>query len=608
MDGTDLFLYHHGGYRDGTFLATPIYRATTTLQIDREVTKVVKFDDVFPVEANMSDLQFYQTQYELLKSRSLAERVVEQLNLAQRPDFQGGGRNHSVLGFGVEADAQESSTDPREVRSGLAARLIGSLTVEPVRNSKLVNVHYDSPAPPLAAQIVRTLAESFIQMSLERRFDAASYAKNFLEQRLAQVKAKLEDSEQALVTFARRQGIMNVNEKQVPAMQDLQVVSTALAEAEKERIGAESLYREALAAQGYGLSRILDNATINKLKQMKVEVEAVYQEQARVLKPDYPKMQQLRSRIAEVQDQIDREVGAIHAAVQTDYQAAQRKEAMLRTEFDGAKAEMMRLQDQGSRYNILMREVDTNRTLYDGLLQRLKEVGVAGGVAMNNISVIDAAEVPKGPFKPNIPKNLLWGVMVGLLGGIGLAFLFEHLDDTVKLPEDLERLVQLPVLGLLPRLPSAIVASLATMAHHDPRSAIAEASRSMRTALLFSTPAGAPRVLQFTSPLQGEGKTTIALNLAITFPVGPQGLADRLRPAPPCPASAPGARYQPWSDPLSDERVHRACGGHAICPYPEPLCDPGRSPAPQPGRAPGECPHGGSPDTRHREVRLCAHG
>ena len=136
---------------------------------------------------------------------------------------------------------------------------------------------------------------------------------------------------------------------------------------------------------------------------------------------------------------------------------------------------------------------------------------------MNNISVIDAAEVPKGPFKPNIPKNLLWGVMVGLLGGIGLAFLFEHLDDTVKLPEDLERLVQLPVLGLLPRLPSATVASLATMAHHDPRSAIAEASRSMRTALLFSTPAGAPRVLQFTSPLQGEGKTTIALNLAITF-------------------------------------------------------------------------------------------
>ena len=167
------------------------------------------------------DLQFYQTQYELLKSRSLAERVVEQLNLAQRPDFQGGSRNRSVLGFGVEADAQEASTDPREVRSGLAARLIGSLTVEPVRNSKLVNVHYDSPAPPLAAQIVRALAESFILMSLERRFEAASYAKNFLEQRLTQIKAKLEDSEQALVAFARRQGIMNVNEKQVPAMQDL---------------------------------------------------------------------------------------------------------------------------------------------------------------------------------------------------------------------------------------------------------------------------------------------------------------------------------------------------------------------------------------------------
>jgi polysaccharide biosynthesis transport protein len=504
-----------------TFLTTPIYRATTMLQIDREAPKVVKYEAVTPAETDTFDPQFYQTQYDLLKSHSLAERVVEQLNLAQHPAFQGNGQGRSVLGLWAEVRAEEAATDPREVRSGLADRLLDSLTVEPVRNSKLVKIHYESPDPALAAQIVQVLAETFIQLSLERRFDAASYAKNFLEQRLAQVKGRLEDSDQALVAFARSQGILNVDnvdgEKQTLAMQKLQALSVGLAEARKERIAAESLYREALAAQGHGLSRILDNWTINRLKEAKVELEAIYQEQRGTLNSDHPKMQQLRRRITEVEDQIGREIGAIHGALRGDFQAAQRKEATLNSETAEVTSEVTRLRDQTSQYNILMREVDTNRTLYDGLLQRLKEVGVIGGVSLNNLSVIDAAEVPKVPFQPNVRLNLLLGILLGLLGGIGLAFLFEHLDDTVKLPEDLERLAQVPVLGILPKLPSSTAATLATSAYDDPRSAFAEATRSLRTALLFSTPERAPRVLHVTSPGLAEGKTTITLNLAITF-------------------------------------------------------------------------------------------
>lgn len=519
-----------------TFLMTPIYRATTTLQIDREAPKVVKFEVLTPVATNLFDPEFYQTQYELLKSHSLAERVVEQLNLAQHPAFHG---RDSSGGFAARAEAQEQPIEARAVLSSLATRLVSSLSVEPVRNSKLVKVHYDSPDPVLAAQIVKSLAELFIRMKLERGFDAASYAKDFLEQRLAQVKAKLEDSEQALVAFARRQGIINVDQKQTLAMEKLQAVSAAVAVAGNERIAAESLYREALAAHSHGLSRILDSETINKLKQIRVELEANYQEQGLILKPEYPKMQQLGHRIREVQTQIEREVGAIHAALRGDYQAAQRKEDMLESNLAAIKEEVLRLQDQSSRYTILRREVDTNRTLYDGLLQRLKEVGVAGGDSMNNISVIDAAEVANSPFKPNVRKNLLFGIVLGLCAGIGLAFLFEHLDDTVKLPEDLERLAQLPILGILPKLQSQAEGALA--AHREPRSGIAEAIRSVRQALLFSVPAqetqhpgwrtlgvgrtnderrrrsAVPRVLQFTSPMQGEGKTTTALNLAIAF-------------------------------------------------------------------------------------------
>ncbi|MGI8426000.1 MAG: GumC family protein [Actinomycetota bacterium] len=508
-----------------TFLTTPIYRATTMLQIDREAPKVVQYEAVTPAETDTFDPQFYQTQYDLLKSRSLAERVVEQLNLAQHPAFQGDGQGPSVLGLWAAVGAQEAVTDPREVRRGLTTRLLDSLTVEPIRNSKLVKIHYDSPDRALAAQIVQVLAETFIQLSLERRFDAASYAKNFLEQRLAQVKGRIEDSDQALLAFARSQGILNVNvdnEKQTLAMQTLamqklQAMSAALAEARQERIAAESLYREALAVQGQGrgLSRILDNLTINRLRQIKIELEATDKAHGGDRNPDHPKMQQLRRRITEIDDQIGREIGVIHAALRGDFQAAQRREAMLNSETAEVTSEVMRLRDQTSQYNILMREVDTNRTLYEGLLQRLKEVGVVGGVSLNNLSVIDAAEVDL--FKPNVPLNLLLGILLGLLGGIGLAFLFEHLDDTVKLPEDLERLAQLPVLGILPKLPASTAATLATSAYDDPRSAFAEATRSLRTALLFSTPERAPRVLHVTSAGLAEGKTTITLSLAITF-------------------------------------------------------------------------------------------
>jgi polysaccharide biosynthesis transport protein len=502
-----------------TLLMTPIYRATVILQIDREAPKVVKFEAVAPVEMDVSDQQFYQTQYELLKSRTLAERVVDQLNLAQNAAFRQDARPGFWAGVGRQAKAQEPLSDPVSIKSRLIESFLTHLTVEPVRNSKLIKLHYDLPDPRLAARIANALAQSFIHLNLERRFEAASYAKNFLEQRLAQVRARLEDSEQKLVGFTRTQGIINVDKRQTLTMQKLQMVSISLAEAEKERISVESLYREALAAQGHGLTRILDNQAISVLKLTQAKLEAQYQERLGVFKPDYPEMQQLRKRISEIQAQIDREAGTIHAALRTDYQAAQRKEKLLASEFAAIKGDVLRLQDLSSQYNILMREVDTNRSLYEGLLQRLKEVGVVAGVSMNNISVADAAEVPNKKYKPKVQTNILLGVVLGLLGGIGLAFLFEHLDDTVKLPEDLEHLGPLPVLGIIPKLskkPEEEVA-FAAMAYHDPRSAIAEAFRSMRTALLFSTPSGAPKVLQFTSPTHGEGKTTSALNLAITF-------------------------------------------------------------------------------------------
>lgn len=496
-----------------TFLMTPIFRATVVLQIDREAPQVVKFDAVLPFDMDGGQ-QFYQTQYELLKSRKMAERVIDQLDLVQHTAFK---ESHHFWAAWFGRQAPVPPADPISVKKRLVESFLSHLVVEPVRNSKLVKLHYDLPDPELAAGIANALAQAFIHFSLERRFDAASYAKDFLEQRLAQVTASLEDAEEKLAAFTRAQGIINVDERQTLAVQKFKALSEDLSEAEEERIGTESLYREALAAPGHGLTKVLDNQVINQLKQTQAKLEGEYQERLGIFKPDYPEMQQLRKRINEIQAHIDREISAIRGALQADYQAARRREQMLASKFAASKEEVLRLQDLGSRYNILLREADTNRSLYEGLLQRLKEVGVVTGVTMNNISVTDAAAVPNEKYKPKLGATILVGVLLGLLGGIGLGFLFEHLDDTLKFPEELERVGPLPVLGIIPKWSKVPGGEVALAAMTDPRSVIAEAFRSMRTAILFSTPFGAPKVLQFTSPTQGEGKTTAALNLAITF-------------------------------------------------------------------------------------------
>jgi polysaccharide biosynthesis transport protein len=203
--------------------------------------------------------------------------------------------------------------------------------------------------------------------------------------------------------------------------------------------------------------------------------------------------------------------------VKSNYEAALAQETMLSQKLLESKKAVLGVQDRSIQYNILKREVDTNRQLYDGLLQRLKEVGVAGGIGVNNISIVDKADVPSKPYKPNLLLNALVAVFLGLFGGIGLAFLFEHLDDTIKAPDDLEKLLGLAVLGIVPAVKGGGEEDMALTENADPRSAFAEAHRSVRTALQFSTPKGVPKVLMITSPSVGEGKSTTALSLAIHF-------------------------------------------------------------------------------------------
>ena len=507
-----------------TYLMTPIYRADLTLQIDREDIKIMQMGEVSPTEGGgWGSQDYYQTQYELLKSRSLALRVINQLGLADLPppppsplaQFK-----QWLADWLPKTDDAKPEPPSENARiEGLINGFLGALTVEPVRNSRLVKLHYDSPDPKQAAAILNAVAKSYISLNLERRFDATTYARKFLQERLQQVKVKLEESERGLVGFSRQEQIFTVGDKESIVGQNLEATNAALGEAEKRRIAAEAVYRQVLGTRGQGLSQVLDSKIIQDLKQSKAKLEAQYQDNLSIYKPAYPTMVQLRNQIGQVDSMIDQEIGNIRAAITANYEAAKAEEALLHANLDQLKQDVLALQDRSIQFNILRREVDTNRQLYDGLLQRFKEVGVAAGVGTNNISIVDEAKAPSFPYKPRLRLNAMLALVLGLLGGIGLAFLFEHLDDTFRRPEDLEKLLGLPVLGMIPtaKRERGDERAMALIGHDDPRSAFAEAYRSVRTALQFSAVSGVPRVLTVTSAMPGEGKTTSALSLAIQF-------------------------------------------------------------------------------------------
>ncbi len=398
---------------------------------------------------------------------------------------------------------------------------IEHLTVEPVKNSRLVRVSFDSPDPEEAAAIANSLAENYVSTTLERRYDAASYAKTFLEERIELVRANLEDSERRLIDYAREREIINLDDKLDILMTRLKEMSSQQVAAEAQRISAEADYQQ-MSKEGSGrTTEVLESPVIQKLKDRQAELEAEYQEQLKVFKPGYPKMQQLAQQIADIKRTIGEESATIGSATRATYEAKLNQEAKLAATINAIKSEILALQDRSTDYQTMKREVDTNRELYDGLLQRMKEVGVVAGIGTNNISVVDAAEVPREKFSPSLKKNLAIALALGLFGGIALAFLLETLDDSIKSTDDVERRIDAPILGLVPwvsgRDGPKNPEQLGLWVHEDPKSAMAEAYRSLRTSLIFATSEGAPRLMHFTSASASEGKTTSACSTAITF-------------------------------------------------------------------------------------------
>lgn len=502
-----------------TLLMTPQYTATAQIEIAREASQVTNFQGV-EREASPTDQEFYQTQYGLLESRSLSERVATQLQLVDNADF------FSMFGV-TEDEGAFQRVNGRYAAAGRAERqrvaggiLRKHLSVEPARLSRLVEISFTSPDAALSTRVANAWADNFIQTNLERKVQATAYGRNLLQRELAQAKDRLDQSQRQLVGYATNQRIINLPaqgsgegstaERSIIA-DDLAAFNTALSQATAERIAAEARFRQAGA--GGASAEALRNSAINSLRQRRAELAADYQRLLTQFEPDYPPARAIKSQVDQIDRSIVREERRVSGSLETDYLQAQEREKGLRARVDQLKGSYLEQRRRSIQYNIFQQEVDTNRALYDGLLQRYKEIGVANGVGINNVSVVDVAEVPQRPSSPRMLVNLVLALLAGLGLGIAAILVLEQMDEAIADPGEVERRLGLPLLGSVPKLANGTPKD----ALLDRKSDLLDAYLAVQTNLAFTTEHGVPRSLTVTSTRPAEGKSTTALALATTL-------------------------------------------------------------------------------------------
>jgi succinoglycan biosynthesis transport protein ExoP len=495
-----------------TLMKIPLYTATVRLQIDANVAKIVGGDSVMPIEGSDSN-NFMRTQYELLKSRNMAERVVSTLALGDDLDFLKP-RELSLLGL-VTGLFSSSPSDPvldGSAASGAAVGVVmGNVGIQPVMGSRLVDVSYSDTSPTRAQHIANGYADAFMAANLDKRFQANASAKTFLEDKIQQLKLRLEESEKRLLAFAQDQQIVDVNDKASIAESNLAAANAALGNLIAERTKNEQLWRQAGAGKDMDLPQLLSDPTVAALRAKRKDLAIEYQEKLQTFKPDYPAMVQIKNQLDEIDRQLAGAAETIKGSLKGAYEASLAQEQEMQKRIETLKQDVLDLQKRSIQYNILKREVDTNRDLYTSLLQRYKEVDVASGIGANNVFVVDRAGLPGGPSSPDLFHALLMSLAIGLGTGLGAAYLLERLDNKVRSVEQLELASGLTTLGVIPSVNK--VEEQIT----DPRSPLNEAFRSLCTALQFATDQGLPRTITITSAGPGEGKSLTSIAVAKHF-------------------------------------------------------------------------------------------
>ncbi len=516
---------------------TPKYESVSIIEVNKENSDILGLD---ALQTGVSDSLDYtitlETQANVLRSDSLAFQVAEQLGLEKRME-------PSLLSAWFDADRAQTEQNLPLEKAPLRRRLISkafekSLKVKTLPGTRMIEVHFRDRDPQLAADVVNTLVGDYLEQYFRTRYNATAQASEWLSKQLAELKSQVEEAQEKVVQYQKEKGILGTDEAHNLVMSKLEELNRQLTAAEANRMLKQTGYRIAKTGNAelistVGSSTLLGSlagvnsnplALIQSLRAQQAELKVQYAQAAAKYGPAYPRLIQISNQSQELESAIQAEIEKVAARAENDFIAARNAEDMLRASFERQKEEANKLNDSAVRYTIMKREAESSRELYDGLLKKLKEAGVLAGLRSTNLVVVDPARSSAKPARPSYPINLGLALVVGLLGGIGLAFAREGFDSTLRTPEQVEAVAGLPAVGIIPELTASRARRRpANLPKFDcnildsPDSQLAESYRAVRTALLFSNGDIPPKVILVTSALPQEGKTTVSLNSAIAL-------------------------------------------------------------------------------------------
>jgi capsular exopolysaccharide synthesis family protein len=502
-----------------TFRMQPVYVATARIEVDRENANILPFRGTEAFDY-MADLDNYiETQSRILTSETLALQTI---------------RSGVLSGDNSISETSPSGSFANQKRPPELSGFLGALSVKRVPNSRLLDVGFESTSPELAAQIVNAHISNYIEMNFRSRYESATQASTWLSDQLNELKVRVEKSEDKRIAYERQNQIWAVDDKQNITTQRLADLNRQLTDVQAERMRKQALFDFARSGDSDVVPQIRENAAVQDLIRKRTDISSQYSEGLAQFGPNYPKVARLQAQLRDIDEAIRKEKKAVVARLESDYLEARQRENLLTRALEQQKVETNQMAERMVQYNILKRDAEATKTLYDGLLTKLKEAGIAQGLRSTNIRVVDPAMIPPFPARPAKTRNIALSLIMGLVGGVGLALIREYLDNTVKTPDDIESLARLPSLAVVPafselngdaprgKLLRGAVSNgrekyIELVAQHLPKSQVSEAFRALRTALLLSQAEHPPQVILVTSALPREGKTTAAANLAVTL-------------------------------------------------------------------------------------------
>jgi polysaccharide biosynthesis transport protein len=518
---------------------TPVYEASGSIAINKPDSGLVNFNNSPTFNLDYYDPTELETEVKILQSDLLALQVVKELGLDRRPEFSG---KTAPLPSSLDLAPDPLQADPVRT-SGLLASFRGNLKVTLAPNTKIIEVHYRNPDKDLAANVVNTLMSTYTENNFKSRFDSTMQASDWLSKQLVDLQMKVETSQEKLVRYQKEHEILGIDEKQNITTAKLDELNKALTAAESERMDKESVYRlvesgdadtiasavNALDSSGAGSQTA--SSLLESLRSKEADLKIQAADLNTQFGPSYPKLVTINNQLKEIDTQLLAETRKVAGKIRGQYMAALQRENMLHDALEKQKQEENKLNESAIEYSILKRDLESYRQLYEGLMEKMKEAGVSAGLKSNNFRIVDVARVPSYPIEPNIPRNLAFAFMLGLTSGVGLAFLLEGLDNTVRTTEQAQMISGLPPLGMIPmgsrntrdgaNTKRLVIATskeaVELVTQVRPQSQMAESYRALRTSLLLSNLGAPPKVIMVTSALPQEGKTTTSINCAVVL-------------------------------------------------------------------------------------------